>query len=47
MKNVILSWNISKLRTKGDDSQMYGVLTDTVDCKYLQKKKDSSLNLKM
>lgn len=47
MKDGPLYWNVSKLRAKGDESEMYDVLIDTLDSKYLQKEKDSTLSLKM
>lgn len=47
MKDGPLYWNVSKLRAKGDESEMYDVLIDTLDSKYSQKEKDSTLSLKM
>lgn len=47
MKNGPLFWNISKLRGKEDESEMYDMLIENLDSKYLQKEKDSTLNLKM
>lgn len=47
MKDDPLYWNVSKLRAKEDESEMYDMLIDTLDSKHLQKEKDSALSLKM
>lgn len=47
MKDDPLYWNVSKLRAKEDESEMYDMLIDNLDSKYLQKEKDSALSLKM
>lgn len=47
MKDGPLYWNISKLRAKEDESEIYDMLIDNLDSKYLQKEKDSALSLKM
>lgn len=35
------------MRAKEDESEMYDMLRDNLDSKYLQKEKDSALSLKM
>lgn len=47
MKDGPFYCNVSKLRAKEDESEMYDMLIDNLDSKYLQKEKDSALSLKM
>lgn len=39
MKDGPFYWNISKLRAKEDESEMYDMLIDNLDSKYLQRKR--------